>query len=65
MQIRLSFLRDGELVAEAFADIHYDAANSERILLEDIRRLRPDPFLFDERVTCYLEIVSNDDAPRS
>ena len=65
MQIRLSLLRDGELVAEAFVDIHHDAANAERILLEDIRRLRPDPFLFDERVTCYLEIVSNDDGPRT
>jgi hypothetical protein len=62
VQIRLSFLRDSELVAEAFVDIRRDAANNERILLEDIRRLRPEPFLFDERVTCYLEIVSNDDA---
>jgi hypothetical protein len=65
VRIRLSFLRDGELVAEAFADIPRDLANAERILLEDIRRLRPDPLLLDERVTCYLEIMSDDEAPRS
>ena len=65
MRIRLSYLRDGELVAEAFADIPRDVAKAERIVLEDIRRLRPDPLVLDERVTCYLEILSDDDAPSS
>ena len=59
MRIRLSFLRNGELVAEAFADFPRDLAIAERILLEDMRRLRPDPPLLDERVTCYLEIMSD------
>ena len=65
MRIRLSFLKDGELVAEAFADLPRDGTNAGRIVLEDIRRLRPDPLLLDERMTCHIEIMSDDDAPRS
>ena len=67
MRVRLSFLKDGELVAEAFADIPRgrDVGEEGRIVLEDIRRLRPDPLLLDNRVTCYLEIMRDDDADRT
>jgi hypothetical protein len=67
MRIRLSYLKDGELIAEAFADIPSggDVANEGRIVVEDIRRLRPDVRLLDDSVTCYIEIMSSDDADRT
>ena len=68
MQIRLSFLKDGELVAEAFADIpgEGDIARAGRIVIEDVRRLRSGVVdLLEDNVTSYLEILSDDDAKRS
>jgi hypothetical protein len=68
MRVRLSFLKDGELVAEAFADIPgtSDIATGGRFELQDVRRLRPGEFdLLDERVTGYLEVMSDKDADRT
>ena len=69
MRVRLSFLKDGELVAEAFADIPGggDIASAGRIAINDVRQLRPDVVvnLLEDNVTSYLEILSDDDAQRS
>jgi hypothetical protein len=63
----LSYVKDGDLIAEAFADIpgDEDVAGERRIVVEDIRRLRPNVHLLDDSVTCYLEIMSREDADRT
>jgi hypothetical protein len=68
MRLRLSFLKDGELVAEAFADIPgtSDITTGGRFVLQDVRRLRPGEFdLLDETVTGYLEVMSDENADRT
>ena len=68
MRIQLSLLKAGQLVAEAFADIpgEIDIATTGRMVLQDVRRLRPGEFdLLDDRVTGYLEVMSDEDADRT
>lgn len=64
MRIRMSFLKDGELIAEAVADLPgtADQASAGRVTLENVKRFRPGVDLLDESVTCYVDLMGEDSA---
>ena len=67
MRMRLMFTKNGELIAEAEAEVvgKGDMAKGTCIVLEDVRRLRPDVGLLDEDVTVSFRVTSQAEADRT